>query len=115
LKYWRKPLDLDRHAVVRGQVCVIKERCKGCGICVAYCPRGTLEMSAEFNAKGYHPPYAKNEEKCVGCDLCQVLCPEFAIFCTRVEIPAETPAISPASPANGGQSNVPTEGGRGDV
>jgi 2-oxoglutarate ferredoxin oxidoreductase subunit delta len=42
-----------------------------------------LEVSEEFNSKGYHPPYVKDGEGCVSCGLCEMLCPEFAIY--RVE------------------------------
>jgi 2-oxoglutarate ferredoxin oxidoreductase subunit delta len=39
-----------------------------------------LEISEEFNAKGYHPPRVKDEDACVNCGLCEMLCPEFAIY-----------------------------------
>lgn len=81
MKTWRTPLDLDRIKVPRGKIHVITERCKGCGMCVEYCPREVLEMSEEFNVKGYHPPRVQNEDACVACGLCEMLCPEFAIFC----------------------------------
>jgi 2-oxoglutarate ferredoxin oxidoreductase subunit delta len=85
MKYWRRPLDLDQVKIPHGELHIIKERCKGCGFCVEYCPKGVLELSDEFNAKGYHPPYAKREGECVNCDLCERICPEFAIFCLAVE------------------------------
>lgn len=80
MKYWRRPLDSDQIKVPRGEIHIIKDRCKGCGFCVEYCPKDVLEMSEEFNAKGYHPPRVKDEEECVHCQLCEMLCPDFAIF-----------------------------------
>jgi 2-oxoglutarate ferredoxin oxidoreductase subunit delta len=59
---------------------VVIERCKGCEFCVEYCPKGVLEMSREFNKKGYHYPEAVKDDQCVDCDLCEMVCPEFAIF-----------------------------------
>ena len=85
MKYWRKPLDLDQVKLPHGEVHIIADRCKGCGFCVEYCPKGVLELSMEFNAKGYHPPYVKQAGECVNCDLCERICPEFAIFCLAAE------------------------------
>ena len=59
--------------------------CKGCGICVEFCPPVALEMSKGFNAKGYHTPVLSHPELCTGCDLCGVYCPDFAIFGRRLE------------------------------
>ncbi len=82
MKFWRKPLDVDKVKVPIGQVHIIKDRCKGCGFCVEFCPKKALELSAEFNIKGYHPPYVKNPEECRECHLCEIICPEFAIYVT---------------------------------
>ena len=85
MKLWRIPLDLQEVKVPHGEIHIIKDICKGCGFCVEYCPNDVLEMSEEFNAKGYHPPYTKNPDKCVECHLCEMLCPEFAIYVTLKE------------------------------
>jgi len=87
MKFWRKPFDADIIKIPHGELHIIKERCKGCGFCVTYCPRGVLEMSDEFNSKGYHPPKVVEEGLCVNCDLCEMICPEFAIFSLRKEEP----------------------------
>jgi 2-oxoglutarate ferredoxin oxidoreductase subunit delta len=80
-KFWRKPLDADTVKVPRGELCILVNRCKGCMFCVEYCPRDTLQMSADFNIKGYHYPEVTEGQTCVNCGLCEMLCPEFAIFC----------------------------------
>jgi 2-oxoglutarate ferredoxin oxidoreductase subunit delta len=68
-----------------GEIHINKDRCKGCAFCVEYCPRDILELSEEFNIKGYHPPYVKKPEECCYCQLCETICPEFAIFVTVKE------------------------------
>ncbi len=79
MKLWRTPFDQAEKAIRPAKVLIDKERCKGCGYCVEFCPRGALEMSEELNSKGYTLATVVDESKCLGCDLCDVLCPEFAI------------------------------------
>jgi 2-oxoglutarate ferredoxin oxidoreductase subunit delta len=67
----------------RGCVFIDAERCKGCGLCVAFCPQNVLEMDKGFNRKGYHYPVAARPEACVGCDMCGRFCPDFAIHGER--------------------------------
>jgi 2-oxoglutarate ferredoxin oxidoreductase subunit delta len=78
--YWRQPLDRDRIQVPHGIVHIIKERCKGCGFCVEFCPQKVLVMSEQTNAKGYHPPELTDDAHCIDCGLCALLCPDFAIY-----------------------------------
>lgn len=47
-------------------------RCKGCGICVEFCPTGVLEL-AEGKAR------VAALEKCTACNMCDLRCPDFAI------------------------------------
>lgn len=80
--YARTPLDLERMTVPRGQVFIILERCKGCEICIRFCPQEVLQVSTGTNAKGYHYPEIApgKEDACVHCQFCALVCPEFAIF-----------------------------------
>ena len=80
MKYWRTPLDINTIDVPHGDVHIDIEQCKGCEFCVEYCPRDVLEMSADFNRKGYHYPIVLKQVTCVNCTLCEMICPEFSIF-----------------------------------
>jgi 2-oxoglutarate ferredoxin oxidoreductase subunit delta len=85
VKLWRTPLDIDKFSSPHGEVHIIPARCKGCNLCVRYCPRDVLEISDEMNEKGYHPPRAIHPEQCVVCRLCELICPEFCIYTVEVE------------------------------
>ena len=85
MKLWRKPFNADSIKIPRGEIHIFKDRCKGFTFCVEYCPKDVLEMSEEFNRKGYHPPKVVKPDDCVECHLCEMLCPEFAIYVTLLE------------------------------
>lgn len=85
MQYWRKPLDADKIKIPNGEIHIVRDRCKGCSFCVEYCPKDVLELSKDFNIKGYHPPEVVVPQNCVHCQLCELLCPEFAIFVTLKE------------------------------
>ncbi|WP_448382609.1 4Fe-4S dicluster domain-containing protein [Desulfosoma sp.] len=102
MKFWRTPLDIDEIHITRGMVCIIEDRCKGCGYCIAFCPRDVLQESRRFNAKGYHPPEVKNADACVNCHYCEIICPDLAIFSVEMpphgadgEIPSGTGSAGP--------------------
>ncbi|MDR2027856.1 MAG: 4Fe-4S binding protein [Prevotellaceae bacterium] len=71
---------------VRGAIEVNIESCKGCGVCVANCPVGTIALSRSVNGKGYNYSYMENPEKCTGCTNCAVVCPDTVITVYRVKI-----------------------------
>jgi 2-oxoglutarate ferredoxin oxidoreductase subunit delta len=61
-----KKKKLKRHAINR-------EWCKGCGICVAVCPKKVLELNSKEKA------VATRKEDCIACQLCEEICPDLAI------------------------------------
>ncbi|MFH0982347.1 MAG: 4Fe-4S binding protein [Planctomycetota bacterium] len=58
---------------------VTEDRCKGCGLCVEFCPKFCLMMSDSLNRIGYHAATLVKPEECNGCALCAQMCPEIAI------------------------------------
>ena len=62
------------------QVSVDIKRCKGCGICVALCPKKVLELKyPELKCE-----VARGDD-CIGCLMCEMHCPDFAIVCSPKE------------------------------
>jgi 2-oxoglutarate ferredoxin oxidoreductase subunit delta len=47
--------------------------CKGCGICVAFCPRQVLELDDDGKAMAVRP------QDCIACRMCEMRCPDMAI------------------------------------
>jgi 2-oxoglutarate ferredoxin oxidoreductase subunit delta len=80
---WRKPLDAEKIKIPKGEVHIIKDRCKGCGFCIEFCPKNVLEESEELNKRGVRPPRVKNDATCVLCGFCEAVCPDFAIYTTE--------------------------------
>ncbi|MHB1660994.1 MAG: 4Fe-4S dicluster domain-containing protein [bacterium] len=51
---------------------IIVNYCKGCEICVAFCPEGVLVMNREVAE-------VVDISKCTKCNICEYLCPDFSI------------------------------------
>ena len=66
-------------------VTINEERCKGCGLCVTFCPKQVLAMADHLNPKGYYPAEQANKEACTGCSFCVRMCPDVAISVYREE------------------------------
>lgn len=54
-------------------VVVRREWCKGCGICIAVCPKKVLEAAPNGKAAVARP------DDCIRCETCEIMCPDFAI------------------------------------
>ena len=56
-----------------------REWCKGCGICVYFCPKSVLELDHQDKVQAAHP------EDCICCKLCEIRCPDLAIEIITVQ------------------------------
>lgn len=61
-----KKRKLKKHTINR-------DWCKGCGICVAVCPKNVLELDKKDKA------VAARKQDCIACQLCEQICPDLAI------------------------------------
>jgi 2-oxoglutarate ferredoxin oxidoreductase subunit delta len=64
----------------RGEVIIFATWCKGCHICVEFCPPKVLEMGPNDD----HPVIA-HPEKCTACHFCDTHCPDLAIVVRKLE------------------------------
>jgi 2-oxoglutarate ferredoxin oxidoreductase subunit delta len=61
------------------KVKIAKDRCKGCKLCIFYCPAEVLEFSSQLNKRGVKFAKVKKKAKCTGCGFCFLVCPETCI------------------------------------
>jgi len=69
-------------AKVLGHIEVDIDKCKGCVLCIETCPVNVIEMSKEFNGKGYHF-MELHDVGCIGCSNCALVCPDGVITVYR--------------------------------
>lgn len=69
----------------KGRIVVDETICKGCGLCVEFCPKKVIALApARINTKGYHPAELTGDG-CTACTVCAVMCPEAAITVYRIK------------------------------
>jgi len=60
-------------------IVIEKELCKGCELCVRFCPKEVIEMADGFNSKGSRFSSFVDNGVCTGCAICAKICPDVAI------------------------------------
>jgi len=66
-------------------VLISGDTCKGCELCVSFCPKKVLKISSLINNRGYSPAEAVEINDCVGCKSCALICPDGAISIYKEE------------------------------
>ena len=68
---------------MKSEITIKTVRCKGCGICAAFCPKSVLAVSELGKIQ------VVNKEACIGCGQSELRCPDYAIFVDRVKEAAQ--------------------------
>jgi 2-oxoglutarate ferredoxin oxidoreductase subunit delta len=80
------------------KISIDRERCKGCLLCISFCPQGSIQIDNHFNRQGIKPvkfslseiPKHKtvkvksptgftDNRECIGCMQCALICPDCCI------------------------------------
>ncbi|MBD3263615.1 MAG: 4Fe-4S dicluster domain-containing protein [Candidatus Omnitrophica bacterium] len=69
----------SRHKKNSFSLAIDREKCKGCGLCVMYCPLNCLKLSDKFNKNSTRFVEFIPGSKCCGCGRCFFICPESCI------------------------------------
>ncbi|MBW6462878.1 MAG: indolepyruvate ferredoxin oxidoreductase subunit alpha [Dethiobacteria bacterium] len=67
---------------ITADLLINQDWCKGCGICIAFCPREALFLDEKGKAE-------KNNEKCTCCGICETFCPDFALTVVKRRLSAD--------------------------
>jgi 2-oxoglutarate ferredoxin oxidoreductase subunit delta len=68
-------MRLPRPPVPWTPLVIAEERCKGCELCVAACPKSALDRG-RVNILGYHPIALTDASACTSCAFCARICPD---------------------------------------
>jgi 2-oxoglutarate ferredoxin oxidoreductase subunit delta len=72
-------MNKTREVLAVFEVHFLEQHCKGCGMCVAFCPRKIIEMAEHTNDQGYNPAMVTDVSRCTGCAICAMMCPHVII------------------------------------
>ena len=64
---------------MKGSIQIDRERCKGCALCIDFCPKDCIRLSEELNLKGYFVAVVDDGKECTACRSCSLMCPDVAI------------------------------------
>ena len=61
------------------KIIINQDKCKGCFLCVSFCPKGLIKRSGKLNKRGLSYVEFDIRGECIGCRQCAVICPDCCI------------------------------------
>ena len=61
------------------KIIIDQNKCKGCLLCVNFCPKGLIKKSVKLNKQGLNFVEFDAHGDCIGCMQCAVICPDCCI------------------------------------
>ena len=61
------------------KIIIDQNKCKGCFLCVNFCPKGLIKKSIKLNKQGLNFAEFSLNGDCIGCMQCAVICPDCCI------------------------------------
>ena len=62
------------------KIVIDKEKCKGCLLCVNFCPKNLIIKSKKLNKYGInYVEFLEEKNSCLGCSMCAIICPDVCI------------------------------------
>lgn len=77
-----KPLSINHPQRGKARIEINREWCKGCGICIAFCPHEVFGLGPDEKA------VVLRSEDCNACGMCELRCPDMAISLAKEGFPA---------------------------
>lgn len=71
--------------MAQGRIEIAPERCKGCELCIEFCPEGSIAIADHADSRGIYVAVVTDGQCCTGCGTCALMCPDVAITVYRAE------------------------------
>ncbi len=73
------PVAYERLLRGMGKITINQDKCKGCLLCIACCPKGLITASKKLNKRGVNFVEFRDSGECAGCAMCAIICPDCCI------------------------------------
>ena len=61
------------------KITIAQDKCKGCLLCISFCPKGLIKENSKLNKRGVNAVELQDTQECLGCALCAIICPDCCI------------------------------------